>query len=184
MLSCSRQRPEEMTNKFGVPSKYRIADEELTRPLITNTILTLRAIIIFTSLFIPLFGQAQNKVVVFDTLTLPCLDPFRMDKNYVINDNASYQQLLIHSSKYKTACKAKLPKINFRSKTLIGCLTSAGGCQAPRYLAAIEEENGNYKVKISIKTTGSWQDVYFQMHWFLVNKLEESQKIDFEISYL
>ena len=98
---------------------------------------------------------------VFTGETIPCETPesmrckilgSKLEGEHVIRNNAEYQVLIEERSPHPNCVTYQLPPIDFTEHTLIGYISSIGGCGFPTVTHQINKLNENYVVDITIIT--------------------------------
>ncbi|MBN2611982.1 MAG: hypothetical protein JXB00_10540 [Bacteroidales bacterium] len=114
-----------------------------------------------------------------------CFSGF-FDEGYsevVIKDEASYQEFgdSVRIHPFNLNCDtAVLPSIDFSKYSLIGKLTSVGGCNAYSVRQVFRDENGKEIVyKIHVEYSGSCDMLIVSMNWALVPKIPKGFTVEF-----
>jgi hypothetical protein len=137
-----------------------------------------------SQLFLSAFTAFAQTEVPFDSVGITCLYLIHAKEKYIINSNHDYDKLLEIRALNSDCADYALPPIDFQTKTLIGYLTSSGGCDPPKFSKSIKKSgNGEYKITVRISPHGACRKKFMNMHWFLVDKIDERIKLTFESSF-
>ncbi len=127
---------------------------------------------------------------VFTGETIPCETPesmrckilgSKLEGEHVIRNNAEYQVLIEERSPHPNCVTYQLPPIDFTEHTLIGYISSVGGCDFPTVTHQINKLNENYEVKIHLTQNGLCERNNSFDIWCLVPRIPTHAQVNFEI---
>ena len=127
--------------------------------------------------------------------TIPCETPepigcnilgSKLEGEHVIRNNAEYQVLIEERSPHPNCVTYQLPPIDFTEHTLIGYISSIGGCGFPTVTHQINKLNENYVVDITIITKqGCLREIIGPIQfWCLVPRIPAHAQVNFEIEII
>lgn len=143
-------------------------------------------------LFLCTMLVCAQEAQVFTGEKIPCETPDSMrckilgrklEGEHVIRNNAEYQVLIEERSPHPNCVTYQLPPIDFTEHTLIGYISSVGGCGFPTVTHQINKLNGNYVVDITIITKqGCLLEIIGPIQfWCLVPRIPNHAQVNFEI---
>ena len=100
---------------------------------------------------------------------------------HVIRNNAEYQELIQERSPHPNCGFYELPSIDFSEYTLIGYVSSIGGCKTPEISHEIKRINNDYRVNIDIIQYGRCKRGNPIKLWCLVPKIDENATVEFAV---
>jgi len=137
------------------------------------------------SIFLSPFNAkgVEKETIHYEEITLGCLILGRdIRGEHIINNNIDYQKLLIARNLYSPDCSAyELPAIDFTKNTLIGYVSSVGGCQLPEVTKQITKINNDYSVNINIVQQGLCKRNNPIVFWGLIPKIDDNATVQFTI---
>ena len=135
--------------------------------------------------------ELTNQVEFYDSNFFGyCFGYFEMKdgEEMIITDNKSYQKfgesVRIHSN--NSNCESTtLPFIDFKKHTLIGKLTTNGGCHV-NYDRQIIDDRKNKRIiyNITVEEIGFCKVGWINMNWALIPKLSNDYKVEFNMYQL
>lgn len=103
------------------------------------------------------------------------------EKNFIINSQSEYEDLLKYKS-FDSQCENfVLPSIDFSNKTLLGKYASGGGCKV-EFLKKVYKDEKNKKIIfiIDIVEEGPCDMLEFNNNWILIPKIPSDYSVDFQ----
>jgi len=140
--------------------------------------------------FLFALAQAQEAPQTLLGETIPCETPepigcnilgSKLEGEHVIRNNAEYQVLIEERSPHPNCVTYQLPPIDFTEHTLIGYISSVGGCDFPTVTHQINKLNENYEVKIHLTQNGLCERNNSFDIWCLVPRIPTQTRVNFEI---
>ncbi|MDB2317374.1 hypothetical protein N9V23_01295 [Flavobacteriales bacterium] len=127
---------------------------------------------------------------VFTGETIPCETPesmrckilgSKLEGEHVIRNNVEYQVLIEDLSPHPNCVTYQLPPIDFTKHSLIGYISSIGGCGFPTVTHQINKLNENYVVDITITQQGLCKRNNPIQLGCLVPRIPAHAQVNFEI---
>ena len=140
--------------------------------------------------FLFALAQAQEAPQTLLGETIPCETPepigcnilgSKLEGEHVIRNNAEYQVLIEERSPHPNCVTYQLPPIDFTEHTLIGYISSVGGCDFPTVTHQINKLNENYEVNIQITRHGMCERNNPIQLWCLIPRIPAHAQVNFEI---
>jgi len=140
--------------------------------------------------FLFALAQAQEAPQTLLGETIPCETPepigcnilgSKLEGEHVIRNNAEYQVLIEERSPHPNCVTYQLPPIDFTEHTLIGYISSVGGCDLPTVTHQINKLNENYEVNIQITRHGMCERNNPIQLWCLIPRIPAHAQVNFEI---
>lgn len=101
---------------------------------------------------------------------------------YVIKNDSEYQNLLKIRSSHPDCKSYKLPEIDFNKYTLIGFVSSLGGCDTPEYFYNVTKDDNMYSFNISINQKGLCKSHHSIEIWCLIPKISDISTLKYNIA--
>lgn len=137
------------------------------------------------SIFLTSFNAewVEKKIIDYEEITLGCLILGRdISGEHVINNNVDYQNLLLIASAPISDCaNYELPTIDFTKYTLIGYISSVGGCQSPEVTKQITNIDNDCIVDVNIVQQGLCKRGNAIVFWGLIPKIDDNATVQFTI---
>jgi hypothetical protein len=144
----------------------------------------MKQIFIFLFCLKGLTGTTQV-MVPFDSIEIKCLNLLsEIPNEIVINTDKEYSQLRKYIHSYRDCGGYQLPKIDFRSKTLIGVMIRTGGCEEPTFLKEAFMENKKFVYRVTVTSYGICRRGFTSIQWILADKTEDQIKFERKNNYL
>lgn len=117
--------------------------------------------------------------------SLDCISTFdanNREKEFVVNTEAEYQDLINYKSTSSRCTNFVLPAIDFSKKTLLGKYTSGGGCSID-FAKKVYKDDSNRKVKyvIDVIEQGACEKLGFSSNWILIPKIPSNYIVEFQV---
>ncbi len=150
-----------------------------------NLFLSITFFLISIMLFCNGCAQEQNasvdETISCEEIILMCAQT--KGGEYIIKNNAEYQELLRVRSSHPNCSGYDLPTIDFNQYTLIGYLSPASGCITPTINhEVIKTSQGNYVIDIIITEYGGCKPNWDVGFWCLIPKLENNTFVEFNVN--
>ena len=119
-------------------------------------------------------------------VSLACIsisDTNNREKEFVINTEAEYQDLINYKSSFSPSCtNFVLPSIDFSQKTLLGKYASGGGCSID-FTKKVHKDDSNKKVVyvIDVIEQGMCEKLGFSNNWILIPKIPFNYTVEFQV---
>ncbi len=102
--------------------------------------------------------------------------------NYFINNNTTYHELFQIRSQHPACLDYSFPVIDFSQYSLLGIVTSTGGCSSPKIEYSItKNSDNNYIYELNIEQQGCCKPKLGVKVWCLIPKIADNSIIDFNI---
>ena len=105
-------------------------------------------------------------------------------KNYIINTNEEYQEILSARSPHPVCGTYSLPIINFSKYTLLGMHVGSGGCNVieGEHFITKNVKTDSIEFNMNIAKQGSCKMLFIFTAWCLIPKVEDTSKINFKVN--
>ena len=104
--------------------------------------------------------------------------------NYFINNDAIYHEIFQVRSPHPACLDYSFPIIDFSQYSLLGIVTSTGGCSAPKInYWVIKNSDNNYIYELNIEQQGYCKVNFGVEVWCLIPKIADSCVVDFKINH-
>ncbi len=102
--------------------------------------------------------------------------------NYFINNDTTYHALFQVRSLHPACLNYSFPIIDFSQYSLLGIITSTGGCSSPKIEYSItKNSDNNYIYELNIEQQGLCKRGFGVRVWCLIPKIANNSIIDFNI---
>ncbi|MBL4715360.1 MAG: hypothetical protein COC01_05540 [Bacteroidetes bacterium] len=116
------------------------------------------------------------------TLSVICMRYDNMDNTYIINEDSTYQKLLVHKNDFTSCSTYVLPEIDFANYTLIAKKTSVEGCNVKiDKNVYVNSDKKEYLYIIEVDETGDCTDLIINMNWMTLPKMEDDYELVIEV---
>ena len=103
--------------------------------------------------------------------------------NYFINNNAIYHEIFQIRSPHPACLDYSFPIIDFSQYSLLGIVTSTGGCSVPKInYSIIKNYDNNYIFELNIEQQGLCKMGLGVKVWCLIPKIADNCVVDFKIN--
>ncbi len=127
--------------------------------------------------------KQEEEIIPCEEITLRCMLPGKIGVEHVIRNNTDYQKLIQQKNPYSYNCdNYQLPAIDFYDYTLIGYVSSVGGCDEPKVTHDVIKINNNYVVNINITELGWCSRNNPITIWCLIPKVEDNATVKFNVT--
>jgi len=104
--------------------------------------------------------------------------------NYFINNDAIYHEIFQVRSPHPACLDYSFPVIDFSQYSLLGIVTSTGGCSAPKInYSVIKNSDNNYIYELNIEQQGPCELCFGVKVWCLIPKIADICVVDFKINH-
>ena len=104
--------------------------------------------------------------------------------NYFINNDTTYHALFQIRSQHPACLDYSFPIIDFSQYSLLGIVTSTGGCSAPKInYSVIKNSDNNYIYELNIEQQGPCELCFGVKVWCLIPKIADICVVDFKINH-
>ncbi len=102
--------------------------------------------------------------------------------NYFINNDTTYHELFQIRSQHPACLDYSFPVIDFSQYSLLGIVTSTGGCSSPKIEYSItKNSDNNYIYELNIEQQGCCKPKLGVKVWCLIPKIADNSIVDFNI---
>lgn len=149
-----------------------------------TTISSIIVILLTISLLFSFKSKKQEEEIIpCEEITLGCMILGRETQGeYVIKNNTDYQKLIQQKSPHSDCSNYQLPAIDFYDYTLIGYVSSVGGCDEPKVTHNVTKINNNYVVNVEIQQIGMCQRNNSIKTWCLIPKVQDNATVKFNVT--
>jgi len=126
------------------------------------------------------FTDVSN-IEMIDSNLIHCLGVGKPQKEYVINDDSTYQSLLSLKLSVDFCANYSLPNIDFTQRTVLGKYRDGGGCKIEFIRKVCKNESKKIiKYVTKVKEEGGCDMLGYSMNWIVVPKIPKGYNIVFE----
>ena len=148
-----------------------------------TTISSIIVILLAISLLFSFKSKKQEEEIIpCEEITLRCMLPGKIGVEHVVRNNTDYQKLIQHKNPYSDCSNYQLPAIDFYDYTLIGYVSSVGGCDEPKIMHKVIKINNNYVVNVEIQQIGLCKRNNSITIWCLIPKVEDNVTVKFNVT--
>jgi len=117
--------------------------------------------------------------------SLACISTFDTDvreKEFVVNTETEYQNLINYKSPFSQCVNFVLPPIDFSQKTLLGKYTSGSGCSID-FVKKVYKNDLSKKITyiIDVIEQGACEMAGFSSNWILIPKAPSDYTVEFQV---
>ncbi len=126
--------------------------------------------------------QGVASRIAFDAvLNIRCVSTPRTQQTWLIRTEAEYRELFLYKLSVPVCTQYVSPPIDFRKKTLLGYVVSAGGCKMPGFRTEIlyNRSTKNYTFLVNATQYGLCKMLTSTTLWVTIPKIEKGAKVDF-----
>jgi len=128
-------------------------------------------------------SSSDSTYITFSEIKIECITS--KDNNFILKNEQEYQKLLTENLSDHLKCQSyKLPSVDFNLNTVVGAITSCGGCSEPEVLKKIIKipVEKKYLIQILMIQKGLCKINFTHKSWLLLPKIEEDYSVEFIIN--
>jgi len=139
-----------------------------------------KIILLFTVSFLLSISAKAQEIIPCTKITFECAQI--PGGNYFINNDTTYHELFQVRTPHPNCLGYSFPNIDFSQYSLLGIITSTGGCSSPKTkYSIIKNFENNYTYNLNIEQQGLCK-IHFRIEiWCLIPKIADNSIVDFKI---